>query len=83
MNEEQLLNYISILLLNAGFNKTRDALREEALEHGYKIVPKDDCVVGDIRDYIYENGNITLVDEVSQKLKFADYMLNGGYSNHE
>lgn len=37
MNEEQLLNIVSQLLLNAGYTKTRDALFEEAKSHGFKI----------------------------------------------
>lgn len=41
MNEEQLLNFVSQLLLNAGYTKTRDALFEEAKSHGFKITKKE------------------------------------------
>lgn len=41
MNEEQFLNIVSQMLLNAGYTKTRDVLFEEAKEHGFKITKKE------------------------------------------
>lgn len=41
MNEEQFLNIVSQMLLNAGYTKTRDALFEEAKARGFKITKKE------------------------------------------
>lgn len=41
MNEEQFLNILSQMLLNSGYTKTREALFEEAKEHGFRITKKE------------------------------------------